>query len=207
MTTNATPNPSLDDVLAEIAASPAVPNAQQLRHWISQYPEFAAEIIDFATDWVEMESSEAASEATEEEVNSIVNRTMSRVQQLLDEAERSDSMQDLGAEIRAAGHDLDSFQRAVGIDRSILTCLMERMVRPAGIPLPLVEALAQALNRSVEQVRTYLALPPQPSAAYRSRRQPVSKQADFSKLVEHAELSDTDKARWLAEPSDPALRE
>ena len=207
MTTNATPNPSLDDVLAEIAASPAVPNAQQLRHWMSQYPEFTAEIVDFVTDWVEMESAEGAPEATEDEVNSIVNRTMSRVQQLLDEVERPDSMQDLGAEIKAAGHDLDSFQRTVGIDRSILTCLMARMVRPAGIPLLLVEALAEALNRSVDQVRTYLVLPPQPSAAYRSRRQPVSKQADFSDLVEHAELSDTDKARWLAEPSDPALRE
>ena len=207
MTTNATPKPSLDDVLAEIAASPAVPDAQQLRHWMSQYPEFAAEIVDFVTDWVEMESAEGAPEATQDEVNRIVNRTMSRVQQLLDEAERSDSMQDLGAEIEAAGHDLDSFQRTVGIDRSILTCLMERMVRPAGIPLLLIQALAEALNRSVEQVRTYLVLPPQPSAAYRSRRQPVSNQADFSELVEHADLSDADKERWLAEPPDPTLCE
>ena len=207
MTTNATPKPSLDDVLAELATLPAAPDAQQLRQWMNQYPEFAAEIVDFATDWVEMEAAEGVPEATEDEVNRIVNRTMSRVQQLLDEAERSDSMQDLGAEIKAAGHDLDSFQRAVGVDRSILTCLMERMVRPATIPLPLVLAMVEALNRSVDQVRAYLVLPPQPSAAYRSRRQPVSEQADFSELVEHAALSDADRARWLAEPPDPALRD
>ncbi|MCY4497245.1 MAG: hypothetical protein OXC14_08165 [Rhodospirillaceae bacterium] len=207
MTTNATPKPSLDEVLTEIAALPAPPDAQQLRRWTSQHPEFTAEIVDFATDWVEMDAAEDVPEATQDEVNRIVNRTMSRVQQLLDEAERSDSMQDLGVEIKAAGHDLDSFQRAVGIDRSILTCLMERMVKPAGIPLLLVQALAEALNRSVEQIRTYLVLPPQPSAAYRSRSQPVSNQADFSELVEHAELSDSDKARWLAEPPDPALRD
>ena len=207
MTTNATPKPSLDDVLAELAALPAAPDAQQLRQWMSQYPEFAAEIVDFATDWVEMEAAEDVPEATQDEVNRIVNRTMSRVQQLLDEAERPDSMQDLGAEIKAAGHDLDSFQRAVGVDRSILTCLMERMVRPATIPLPLVLAMVEALNRSVDQVRAYLVLPPQPSAAYRSRRQPVSEQADFSELVEHAALSDADRARWLAEPPDPALRD
>ena len=207
MTANATPKTSLDDVLAEIAALPAPPDAQQLRQWMSRYPEFTAEIVDFATHWVEMDAAEGVPEATQDEVNRIVNRTMSRVQQLLDQAERSDSMQDLGAEIKAAGHDLDSFQRSVGVDRSILTCLMERMVRPATIPLPLVQAMAKALNRSIDQVRAYLVLPPQPSAAYRSRKQPVPKQADFSKLVEHAALSDADRARWLAEPPDPALRE
>ena len=207
MTTNATLNPSLDDVLAEIATTHSVPGAEQLRQWMNQYPEFAAEIVDFATDWVEMDAAEGVPEPTQDEVNRIVNRTMSRVQHLLDEAKQSDSMQDLGAEIRVAGHDLDSFQRAIRVDRSILTCLMERMVRPATIPLLLIQALAEALNRSVEQVRTYLVLQPQPSAAYRSRKQPLPTQADFSELVEHAELSDTDKARWLAEPPDPALRE
>ena len=205
MTANATPKPSLDDVLAEIAALPAPPDAQQLRQWMSRYPEFTAEIVDFATDWVEMDAAEGVPEATQDEVSRIVNRTMSRVQQLLDAAERSDWVQDLGTEITSAGHDLDSFQRAVGVDRSILTCLMARLVRPATIPLPLVQAMAEALNRSADQVRAYLVLPPQPSAAYRSRKQPVSKQADFSELVEHAALSDADRARWLAEPPDPAL--
>ena len=206
MTTKATPKPSLDDVLTEIAALPVPPDAQQLRHWMNRYPEFTAEIVDFATDWVEMEAAESVPEATQDEVNRIVNRTMSRVQQLLYEAERSDSMQDLGAELKAAGHDLDSFQRAVGVDHSILTCLMARLVRSATIPLRLVLAMAEALDRSVDQVRAYLVLPPQPSAAYKSRKQPVSKQADFSELVKHAELSDADRARWLAEPPDPAFR-
>lgn len=206
-TTSATPKRSLDEVLTEIASAHAIPDAQQLRQWMGQYPEFADEIVDFATDWVEMDAAEGVSEATQDEVNRIVNRTMSRVQQLLDEAEQSDSLQDLGAGIRATGHDLDSFQRAIRVDRSILTCLMERMVRPATIPLLLVQALAETLNRSIEQVRTYLMLPPQRSAAYRSRRQPVSIQADFLILVEHAELSDADKARWFAAPPDPALRE
>ena len=207
MTTNATPKSRLDNVLAEIAASHAVPDAQQLRQWMSQYPEFAAEIVDFATDWVEMDATEGVPEVTEDAVNRIVNRTMSRVQQLLDEAERSDSIQDIGAEIGAAGHDFDSFQRAVGVDRSILTCLMERLVRPATIPLLLVHSLAETLNRNVERVRAYLVLPPQPSAVYRSRKQPMLIQTDFSELVENAQLSDADKARWLAEPPDPALRE
>jgi hypothetical protein len=153
MIANQNRTPSLDDVLAEIAASPVPPDAQQLRWWMNRYPEFKAEILDFATDWIEMEAAKSPHEVTKDEVDLVVNRTMSRVQQLLDKAERHTSMKDLLADIKSAGHDFESFQRAVGIDRSMLTCLAERMIRPATIPLRLVTAMALALNRTVEVVR------------------------------------------------------
>jgi hypothetical protein len=207
MIANQNRTPSLDDVLAEIAASPVPPDAQQLRCWMNRYPAFKAEIVDFATDWIEMEAAKSPHEVTKDEVDLVVNRTMSRVQQLLDEAERPTSMKDLLADITAAGHDFESFQRAVGIDRSMLTCLAERMIRPATIPLRLVTAMALALNRTVEVVRDYLRLPPQPAAAYKARNRPESKQVDFAEVVDCAELPDTDKARWLTEASDPDLRE
>jgi hypothetical protein len=206
MIANQNRTPSLDDVLAEIAASPVPPDAQQLRWWMNRYPEFRAEILDFATDWIEMEAAKSPHKVTKDEVDLVVNRTMSRVQQLLDKAERPTSMKDLLADIKSAGHDFESFQRAVGIDRSMLTCLAERMIRPATIPLRLVTAMALALNRTVEVVRDYLLLPPQPAAAYKARTQPESKQVDFVVVVECAELSDTDKARWLTEAPDPDLR-
>jgi nucleotide-binding universal stress UspA family protein len=198
---------SLDDVLAKLAALPAPPDAQQLRGWMSQYPEFKASIITFVTDWIEMEAAKVPHEVTTEDVNLVVNRTMSRVQQLLDEGKRPDSIEDLAADIVAVGHDLDSFQRAVGIDRSMLTSLAERMVRPATIPLLLVTAMAEALRRSIEHVRGYLRLPPQPAAAYKARKRPEPKQVDFAFIVQHAELPEPDKARWLAEPPDPALQD
>jgi hypothetical protein len=106
---------ALDDVLAEIASAPTPPDAQLLRGWTAKYPEFAAEIVEFATDWVEME---AATEApvTDEDVDLVVNRTMSRVQALLDAGERPAALTDLAADIRAAGYDLDALQRVIGVD-------------------------------------------------------------------------------------------
>jgi len=197
---------SLDDVLAEIAALPAPPDGEQLRAWISSYPQFKAEIVDFATAWIEMEANPSAYEEKREDVDVVVNRTMSRVQQILDEAKRSPSLKDLLADIKAAGHDLESFQRAVGIDRSMLTCLAERMIRPATIPLRLVTAMAEALGRTAEVVRDYLRLPPQPAAAFKARKRPEPKQDDFAVIVKSAELPEPQKARWLTEPLDPSLR-
>jgi hypothetical protein len=199
--------PSLDDVLTEVAAAPNPPDAGGLRAWAAKYPEFAAEIIDFATDWVEMEATGPKPVVTADDVDVVVNRTMSRVQMLLDDAERPTALTDLAADIGAAGHDLDSFQRAIGIDRSILDCLIARLVSPATVPSRLVQVLGAALNRSLERVYDYLRLPPQPVAAYKARKRPEVKQADFAMIVRHSQLSDAEKARWLAEPPDPTLRE
>ncbi len=208
MTYNQDRNPSLDDVLTEIAASTAPPDAQQFRSWVNRYPQFRAEIVDFATDWIEMDAVEAGHEITRDDVDFVVNRTMSRVQQFLDEAERPTSVKDLTADIKAAGHDLDSFQRMVGIDHSILTCFEERLIRPATIPLQMVIAVAQALSRNEELVRDYLRLPPQQAAvAYKARNQPDKNQSDFADIVKHADLPEDEKERWLAEPLDPALSE
>jgi hypothetical protein len=207
MTTNQNRRPALDGVLADIAAAPSPPDAQILRAWTAKYPEFATEIVDFATDWVEMEAARPEHSVTSEDVDLVVNRTMSRVQAMLDAAERPDMLTDLAADIRAAGHDLDSFQRAVGIDRSILDCLIARLVKPVTVPAQLVRALADALNRSIDRVRDYQRLPPQQVAAYKSRKRPEIKQADFAVLVQHSQLSEVEKTRWLAEAPDPILRE
>jgi hypothetical protein len=198
---------TLEDVLAKIAALSSPPDAQQLRGWLNRYPEFKAGIIEFVTDWVDMDASRVPHEVSTEDVNLVVNRTMSRVQQLLDEAQKPADIQDLAADISAAGHDLESFQRKLGIDHSMLTCLIERMVRPPTIPLRLVRDIAEGLRRSIERVRAYFRLPPRLAAAYKARSQPTPKQVDFAYIVQHADLPDSEKAKWLAEAPDPALRD
>lgn len=206
MTANTNQMPSLDDVLAEIAALSTPPDARQLRNWVNRYPEFKVEIVDFATDWIEMAAAKNAFEVTQENVDLVVDRTMSHIQQFLDEAERPPSVDDLPAEIQAAGYDLESFQCVVGIDRSMLTCLAERMIRPATIPEKLVRAIAETLNRNIESVRDFFRLPPKPAAAHKARKQPETKQVDFAFVVEYADLPENEKVRWLAEAPDPLLR-
>lgn len=207
MTANPSRNPSLDEVLEAIAAMPEPPNSAGLRMWIDQYPQFKAEIIDFSTDWVEMDAAQAPYEVTEDGVSLVVNRTMSRVQQELDAARRETSITDLSAEIRAAEYDADSFQRAIGVDHSIFGCLLDRLVRPATIPFVLIEAIAERLHRGPDSVRAYFRLSPRLQGVYKSRKKPAARQVDFAEVLATADLSEADRARWRAEAPDPRLQE
>jgi len=198
---------SLDDVLTEIRALGTPPAGDGLRVWLNRYPAFKKDIIAYVTAWVDFETREEPPEPAPETVNRIVSRTMSRVQQLLDEADRRQAMNDLSAEITAAGHTLESFQRMLGVDHSILTSLAARLVRPATIPALLVRRIAEALHRQLDAVRDYFRLPPQLATAHKARKRPTAKQVDFAYLVEHAELTEPDRKKWLAEEPDPVLQD
>lgn len=211
MTVSQTERPTLDDVLAQIAAAQTLPNAQDLRAWTSKYPEFASEIIDFATDLVELDAARSARAGTDdtvsdEDVELVVNRTMSRVQALLDEQGNSKPITDLQTAIRGAGLDVATFQNMIGVDRSIMDCLNLRLVSSTTVPARLVLDMAANLRRTVEQVRSYFRLPPQMAAAYKARARPEPTQMSFAELVELSELPQEKKARWLAEPPDDGLR-
>lgn len=198
--------PTLDDVLGEIAASAAAPDAIALRVWMTKYPEYKREIIDFTTDWVAMDAGRNNDAITTEDVNLVVNRTMSRVQTMLS-AERPAAIQDLFRDAKSAGHDADSLQRALGVDRTILTSLAARLVAPATVPLRLIATLAQTLNRTIEAVHVYLRMPPTSLVASRSLTRPRLQQKDFATFVKTSLLSNEEKERWLEEAPDPALKE
>jgi len=196
----------LDDVFDDLASPSAPPDPATLRAWTKEYPQFAREIVAFATDWVAMDASRVGGSATAEDVDLVVNRTMSRVQTMLDAAERPEPLTDLAADIRASGHDFDSFQRFLGIDRSILDSLIARLAKPATIPALLVRSAAEALNRPLDRLREYFRLPAQLAGAHKSRTRPAPAQIDFAVLVRHSKLTDPEKDRWLNEPPDPGLR-
>jgi hypothetical protein len=193
---------SLEDVLMAITSGDAPPDAAQLRKLISEHPEYKSEIIDFATAWVEMEALSEPNEVAQDDVDLVVNRTMSRVQQILFDSKKAEKLTDLYADVSASGHDLDSFQRELGVDRSILDCLANRHIRPELIPRRLVLAMARVLNRPVDLLREFFVLPPIPAGAYKARGKPEVGKVDFAFIVEHSNLSDAEKRRWLDEEPD-----
>jgi hypothetical protein len=207
MTANANQKPELDEVLDEFSGLSSPPDAATLRAWTKEYPEYARELVAFATDWVAMDAARVERAVTAEDVDLVVNRTMSRVQAVLDAAERPETLTDLAADILAAGHDFNSFQRLVGIDRSMLDSLRMRLAKPATLPALLMRLVADALNRPLDALRGYFRLPAQLAAAHKSRTRPAPAQVDFAMLVQHSQLSDQEKDRWLKEPPDPGLQD
>lgn len=201
------PKPGLEDVLDELAGLDGPPDAATLRQWTQRYPEFAREIVAFTTDWIGMNAARAEHVVAAEEVDLVVNRTMSRVQAMLDAGEKSSALTDLAAEIHDAGNDLDSFQRQLGIDRSILDSLIKRLAKPSTMPACLIQSIAGSLSRSMSQVRDYFRLPPQLAGAHKSGGRPAPTQVDFSVLVRYSSLPEAEKDRWLVEPVDPELQD
>jgi hypothetical protein len=206
MSSDSNRKPTLDDVLGEIAAFDLAPDAGALRTWITKYPEYKREIVDFATDWVAMEAGGSNDAITAEDVDLVVNRTMSRVQAVF-AVERPATIKDLFKDAKSVGHDTDSLQRTLGIDRTILTSLAARLVAPATVPLRIIETLAQTLDRTMEAVRVYLRMPPTSLVASRSLVRRQLQQRDFATFVESSLLSNEEKERWLDEAPDPALKE
>ncbi|APG12018.1 hypothetical protein BKD09_27145 [Bradyrhizobium japonicum] len=200
-----TSKPDLDTVLDEFASLSGPPDVATLRFFVNHYPEFERELIEFATHWIATDALRSKQPITAETVDSIVNRTMSRVQAIMDAEERPKKLVDLAADIRAAGYDFQSFQRTVNIDRSILDCLIDRLVNPPTLPARLVEAVSDALKRTADDFRDYVRLPPALASANKSRGRPRAVQVDFSMLVRDSDLPDTDKTRWLGEAPDPKL--
>jgi hypothetical protein len=198
---------SLDDVLAAIRDLGDVPVGDQLRDWLTRYPAFSREIVDYVTARIDEETRAPSAEASSDMVNRVVSRTMSRVVQLLDADARPQTIQDLSAEIVAAGHSLESFQRTLGIDDSIMLSLAERLVRPHTIPARIVRDTAEGLYRSLDAVRQYFLQGPQLATANKARTKPTARQVDFSYLVEHSTLPEPERVKWLAEVPDPVLQE
>lgn len=207
MTTKTERQHSVDDVLTAIRALGTPPAGDALRAWFTRYPAYKKDIIDYVTAWVDVESRAHLPDPAPEVVNRVVSRTMSRVQHLLDEADRAQKIHDLSAEITAAGHTTESFQRMLGVDDSIMMSLAARLVRPSTIPACIVLDAAEGLRRTLDAVRDFFRLPPQLATANKSRRQPVRKQVDFAELIAHSDLPEADRAKWLAEAPDPALQE
>lgn len=202
--TNEKTAPTLDEVLMRFAETADTPNETVLRDWLADYPQFARELIDFATDWIERDAARAHADFSQADFDSIVNRTMSRAQQLLDEMPQNDVV-DLQAEIGRAGYSTASFERLVGVDQSILDCLFARLVKTATIPARLIEAISDALDRSTDSVRAYFRLSPQQALAYKASNQPVLKQVDFNDLIRQSSLQEDVRLRWLSEAPDPKL--
>jgi hypothetical protein len=198
--------PTLDEVLQEFIAAGPAPTAEHVREWINRYPQFAREIIAFATTWIEVDNAPPGDPIEACEIDHVVNQTMSRLQNLLFEEEaaaKTVEIRDFVAAIKAAGHDLESFERAIDVDRSILTCLVERLIQPTTIPGRLIIRIAEILRLSKDAVRNYFAGPPKSQATHRAKQKPTIQQVSFAEAVRSSTLPEQDKMRWLAEISQP----
>jgi hypothetical protein len=189
----------VESVLADFCAAAESDGRPVLAEWIRRYPAQAEELRKLAMfrDVVGLREPEMADDPAAElrfsDRASVVAKTL-----------REGAVSELPgivSEAKLSGLTPVSLAERIGLSVSFVARLDQRLFRPASVPASLVAKLSESLNRSFQEISTYLALPPRTaaSAQYRSAQRPqVTEQIDFQEAVRGAQdLSDEQKSEWL----------
>ena len=196
----------LEEVLDAYLASDVDTDAA-LDEWIERYPEFEQELTDFAITWNLMRSLPPANDANELDMDTLVLRGMSIVQNVL----HSQSMESaslsvvlfksLIAEGRTRGLEPRQFAEATKLGDSLLGKLDRRLILFTSIPGMLIERLSEAIESTPATVAAYLQQSPRFGAAmeHRSEQAPrLSEQQNFFDAVRtDPTISCEHAAHWL----------
>ncbi|HVU19488.1 MAG TPA: hypothetical protein VHE09_02080 [Rhizomicrobium sp.] len=187
------------------------PTRAALDAWIHEYPQFERELVDFASVWIAEDVLAEPMSLSDEEYDAVVNRVMSRVENLMHQNGKSEIVAEeqtqrhltgLFQAAKDAGLDVTHFLDACRIDRILAAKLDARQIDPRSIPAALTDLIARTLRRRVDEVVSFLALPPRviPNASFKARTTPqVSQQESFTTAVQKCALPQTLKNYWLAE--------
>lgn len=208
---NRLPDEMAAEFLAEFERNP-----QALRLYLQRYPAFRSDLIGMAvyssvTGGVTGKAGDLADEELPEphsDEYQLAKRMADRMRRLATSGASSAQLE--GSSIlgvaRALGLPSRRLARHLRIGLTVLTKLDRRLLDPTTIPDRLVTQLADALQVSVEAVRTYLNLEPtlSPRAAYRAARAPslesAMEQAALMPSISEPDLSYASEVREEAKP-------
>jgi hypothetical protein len=178
---------AFDQALAEAPQDHA-----QLTRWTARFPQFADELI--AVGYARFAFGLTLTDPVAEYVvESVPSRTP--LTNLMDDA-------------KARGLDAAGFAQELGLDKLLLGKLNRRTLEALSLPRTLVERLAQILERSFDEVAAYLngGMRLAAGAYYKARQAPSlvaesgqPKQSFAEALQSGAQITEEDKAFWLAE--------
>lgn len=106
---------------------------------------------------------------------------------------------------RFRGEAFADLSQSMGMPRSLLTALRDRLPEPSSIPDRTSRRLAAALDASVEVVRDYLSQPPAiiSTAQFKADQKPSQQgRVSFKDLVANTEMSDDEREALLQDWDD-----
>lgn len=196
----------LEDVLDAYVASDGGPDAL-LDDWIRRYPQYEQELIEFAISWSLMESLPPGLGTEEINVDTLVLRGMSVVQNLLHgqsletASARVPPFENLVSEGRAHGLEPRQLAQMARLGISLLRKLDRRLIRYASIPRDAIKGLAEAIQSDEASVSAYLRLSPAlaPATEHRSEQAPALAEQEgfFDAVRADPTISPENAAHWL----------
>ncbi|MDR5751291.1 MULTISPECIES: hypothetical protein [unclassified Caballeronia] len=155
--------PEADEVLMQFAAEHDLPTPAQLQHYIGMFPQFKAELIEFAAALVEDRfHGEAVETAASEAAAQIA---VSQFHNLRYEyAKRGLPLSSAKAHnpiSRLSKTEFGQFVAKLKLPKEVVVKLRDRQIQFETIPVRLIDALASCLEVAKESVVTHLMARPQ----------------------------------------------
>jgi len=202
-----------DDVLmAFTEAREAAPDDRALlRLWTARYPDCADTLIavDYARFAAGMTLGDSVEDGLEDAGAAAIGREALaawRAASASSAAAPRPALTSLVSDAAARGLDAARLAEVLRLDRLLLGRLEQRLLDAATLPRRLVQQIAQILERSPDEVASYLRGSPRVAAQahFRARRAPsLSSSAERSSFAQALEvshnLSEADRAYWQAE--------
>ncbi|MFO0796108.1 MAG: hypothetical protein U0804_01460 [Gemmataceae bacterium] len=195
----------LEEVLHEIETEERDLNHAALVRWVEKYPEYRNELTDF---FATRATRGATPAMTEEEQASAGRRMVSKALNLLHkqraaaaagvQAEPTGTPLRLCDAVKESGLTEEEFQTRSGLDDLLVSKLDRRLIRYLSIPLLCFERIAEVLARRLEDICMMLSGNPILLPRHKAKKRPEETVQDFADAVRLSNLSDPEKAVWLA---------
>jgi hypothetical protein len=203
--------PSLDEVIEAYMASTANPDNDSLSEWITRYPQYSRELMDFAAHWGLIDTlppHEAPNQEAEEEALVSRGRSMFRdvwqreLKNQKAEQRRERPIVSLRVEAERCGMHIDQFTEKAELSPSIIEKLDQLAFDFSSIPQKVIENLARAIGHSFGIVALYLQGKTGLTSTARytagqTRRREESKEDFFEAIRSDQTMSEERRRKWL----------
>ena len=189
-----------DDVLYAFAVEPQH-DQRTLERYLQRHPEFTEALIELSLELrtnTVLESSEAVS---------LVDAKAKEAWQEFVACVPASAKAETGSNLfsRFRGQAFVELANTLGMPRSLLTALRDRLAEPSSIPERTVKRLADSMAASVEAMKVYLMQPSEMIAVtqFKADKKPSQQgRVSFKQLVESTEMSDEQRKSILQDWDD-----
>lgn len=196
-----------DAVLTAFAQAQAMPGGAALGEWTARHPAQARDFARLAAQAWAGREIEAPAPSVASHYQSIglaalrAYRPEPKPAEVITFSANMAPITSLLAVAEGAGKDADSIASLLDLPSALFWKLHRRLIAPDSVPQTVIASLANAVNRTVDDVASYLRMPPQlaAGASFRSDDTPsAGQQESFEDALQNEpDLTEAQRSRWL----------
>lgn len=201
-------NDRLVDVLNEYVQCELKPSHEALEKWITEYPEFKKELVEFTVSWTLMTDPSPSADIEEVSPDTLLLRAMSVVEDRLYACRQKKSasqplINDLLKEAKRLGLTVEMIASKVDMSAQMVTKLARRLIAYSTIPDEAINRLSAAYKMRKDDLVLYFQRPivVAQQARFTAKsgpKAPTSSEDFFDAVRNDRSLDDNQRSFWLS---------